>query len=265
MNKHAVLFGLNYSSDPSAKLRGCINDVINTETFLKENGFQHIERYTDDINDPHKEKTTGRGILGTLDQLAWKTYTQKIDFIWIHFSGHGTSIKDTSHDERDGLDECFVPSDYKQVGVIRDDTFKKIFRKFNARTRIFCLFDCCHSGTIGDLKYRYLNTDVTMNRLNPLITNYSAPCKANIVLMSGCSDNQTSADAFNVQHLGKFTGAMTSCLLTEMKKYKNLDQINIFDLLRDVRKLLKEKKFSQYPQLTSSFVFDFNKTFFFKL
>tara|TARA_B100001250_G_C19743398_1_gene764118 strand:+ start:740 stop:1459 length:720 start_codon:yes stop_codon:yes gene_type:complete len=239
--------------------------VINTETFLKENGFQHIERYTDDINDPHKEKTTGRGILDTLDRLAWKTYTQKIDFIWIHFSGHGTSIRDTSHDERDGFDECFVPSDYKQVGVIRDDTFKKIFRKFNARTRIFCLFDCCHSGTIGDLKYRYLNTDVTMNRLNPLITNYSAPCKANIVLMSGCSDDQTSADAFNVQHLGKFTGAMTSCLLLEMKKYKTLDEINIFHLLRDVRKLLKDKKFSQYPQLTSSFVFDLNKTFFFKL
>ena len=264
MNKHAVLFGLNYSKDPNAKLRGCINDVINTESILKEKGF-NVERYTDDDNDPRKYATTGRGILSALDKLAWQTYVKKIDFIWIHFSGHGTSIRDTSHDERDGLDECFVPSDYKRVGVISDDTFKKIFRKFNARTRIFCVFDCCHSGTIGDLKYRYLNSNVTMNRLNPVTENYSAPCKANIVVMSGCSDDQTSADAFNVQRLGKFTGAMTSCLLTGIKKYKNLEIINIFDLLNDVRKLLRDKQFSQYPQLTSSFVFDFDKQFYFKL
>lgn len=262
MSKEAILFGLNYANDPQARLRGCINDVKNMETFLKAKEFDVINMYTDDDQDARKERTTGRGILRTLDEMAWKSYTKKIDFLWIHFSGHGTSIKDESSDERDGKDECFVPSDYNKVGVIRDDLFKKIFRKFSPRTRIFCVFDCCHSGTIGDLKYKYIDRNM---QLIPIMDNVSTPCKAPIVILSGCKDVQTSADAYNVQNLGKFTGAMTSCLLTEMDKYRDYTSIDIFDLLQNVRTLLINKKFSQYPQLTSSFVFDIKSKLYFNL
>lgn len=262
MNKEAILFGLNYSKHPDARLRGCINDVKNVETFLKANAFSTVRTYTDDDIDPQRERTTGRGIVRTLDEMAWRSYTKKIDFLWIHFSGHGTSVKDQSRDERDGMDECFVPSDYDRVGVIRDDLFKKLFRKFSPRTRIFCVFDCCHSGTIGDLKYKYI--DRNNMQLVPIVDNVSTPCKAPIVIFSGCKDTQTSADAFNVQHLGKFTGAMTSCLLTELGKHKCYTNVDIFELLINVRKLLREKRFSQYPQLTSSFVFDEHKKFYFK-
>ena len=34
-----------------------------------------------------------------------------------------------------------------------------------------------------------------------------------VLTLSGCMDDQTSADAFNVMGDGRYSGAMTSCLL----------------------------------------------------
>jgi hypothetical protein len=43
------------------------------------------------------------------------------DAVFLHYSGHGTKIKDLDGDEDDGFDEALVPVDYKQAGLIIDD------------------------------------------------------------------------------------------------------------------------------------------------
>ena len=68
-------------------------------------------------------------------------------------------------------------------------------------------------------------------------------------MISGCMDNQTSADAYNVQGKREFSGAMTSCLLLTLSQDKK-----IFNVMYKLRSLLRQKGFTQYPQLASSYV-----------
>ena len=214
----AVLFGINYVRTPSARLRGCVNDVKNVAKYLKDSEqYDDVRVYSDEDDET---KTRGQHIVNTLYKLSVQSHVEHLEKVWIHFSGHGTHIQDTSGDEQDGQDECIVPSDFKYSGIIRDDTIKSILKMFNKDTNITCIFDCCHSGTIGDLKYLYKNG-------KPVIENTGSKCQANVCMISGCMDKQTSADAFNVQGKRQYSGAMTSCLLNALKN----DNKNIFFVL----------------------------------
>jgi hypothetical protein len=119
-----------------------------------------------------------------------------------------------------------------------------VLRYFNRNTKVTCVFDCCHSGTVCDLKYVYNGSNRT-----PTQASKGSKCQANVCLISGCMDHQTSADAYNVQGKFQFSGAMTSCLLLALKEDKK-----IFNTLDRVRTILRQKGFSQYPLLSSSFV-----------
>jgi predicted transcriptional regulator len=72
-------------------------------------------------------------------------------------------------------------------------------------------------------------------------------------MISGCRDDQVSADAYNVSGKKQFSGAMTSCLL-ECIKYRKIvnNEVNVITLVNDVRSLLKQKGFSQIPIISSS-------------
>jgi metacaspase-1 len=51
------------------------------------------------------------------------------DAIFLHYSGHGTKVKDDDGDDKDGYDEALVPLDYKEVGLLRDDDLYDILVK----------------------------------------------------------------------------------------------------------------------------------------
>ena len=119
MTKIALLMGLNYRGS-SAELSGCIHDVVNTGKVLEEvYGYksEDILYMTDDS----EIKPTARNILAQLIRLSERTYQEDIKEIWVSYSGHGTYVKDVNDDEDDGKDECLVPLDYKESGMISDD------------------------------------------------------------------------------------------------------------------------------------------------
>lgn len=241
MKSKAILFGINYVNSPSARLRGCVNDVKNMGHFLKNTAkYDVVKIYTDEDNE---SKTRGHSIINSIYKLALDSHRFRLERVWIHFSGHGCGVYDRDGDEADGRDECIVPSDYHRVGIITDDLLKRVLRYFNKDTKVTCVFDCCHSGTIGDLKYQYVN-DYHFKEVNT-----SSKCQSKVLLLSGCMDNQTSADAYNVRGFRQFSGAMTSCLLYALKKDNRA-----LNVLTEMRKLLREKHFTQYPQMTSSFM-----------
>lgn len=254
MTRHAILFGLNYDATPDARLRGCINDVENMEKLLKtaDYGFQDVRVFTDMSM---SNRTTAQGILQEINNLARRSWSENMELAWIHYSGHGCSVRDRNMDERDRTDECLVPSDFKTAGVIPDDYIKDCLRNFNPKTKVICIFDCCHSGTIGDLKYRYFDANTKQ------IENRGRACPANIILFSGCNDDQTSADAYNVNRLFKYSGAMTSCLIMVLDEQCAL-RCRVFDLLEGLRKKLAERNFTQRPQLTSSYEIMSDETLF---
>lgn len=249
MQSKALLFGINYVYTPSSRLRGCVNDVKNMGAYLKDiEKYDEVKIYTDEDDET---KTRAESIVSKIYKLALDSHRYKLKRVWIHFSGHGCGIKDNDGDETDGQDECIVPSDYQRRGVITDDLIKRVLRYFHKNTNVTCVFDCCHSGTIGDLKFLYRN-----DRNVPEKVNKTSKCNANICLISGCMDSQTSADAYNVQGKRQFSGAMTSCLLMVLKE----NDKNLFSIMRKLRAMLAEKKFTQYPQLSSSFIIPSNYT-----
>ena len=255
MTRRAILFGLNYDATPEARLRGCINDVFNMEKLLKSEqyNFDNVDVFTDFYS---VNRTTAFNILQEINNLAIKSWSENLELAWIHYSGHGASLKDENSDENDGIDECLVPSDFLKHGYVSDDYIKECLKNFNPRTKVICVFDCCHSGTIGDLKYRYFNEDTKQ------VENKENSCPAKILSISGCMDDQTSADAYNVQNQFKYSGALTSCLIMVLNENNGLN-CNIFKLLSELCKKLEDKKFTQLPQLTSSYELNSEDTLFY--
>lgn len=234
----ALLFGINYVGTESA-LRGCANDVMNMGQFLREfGGFDDIQIYTDE-SDP--SQVTGDAIYRHLERLARESAQGRVDRVWIHYSGHGGQVRDWSGDERDNMDECILPVDFAQRDVITDDSIKRILRMFHPDTKVTCVFDCCHSGTICDLKYNYESCHKTC------VNSFADPCKADVCVISGCMDKQTSADAYNVRGRHTFSGAMTSCLLDVMR-YET-KSILVF---KELNTKLRYKGFEQVAQMSSS-------------
>lgn len=243
MKKAALLYGLNYADVAGSTLRGCVNDVINLSRFFSESGWTDVNVFTDNTS-AGKTECTHDGIMRNLNNLALRSWADELDVVWFSFSGHGSKQRDSDGDERDGFDEGLVPCDFRTRGLILDDEIRPILSRFNPRTHVIILTDCCHSGTICDLTFRY------PNRRTRVVE--SAPMRAKILKVSGCADSQTSADAWNVQGLNQMTGAMTSCFLLAVRE--NTERLqDVFVLVSAINSLLKVKGYSQIPQLTATY------------
>lgn len=241
----AFLFGLNYESHPSIALQGCINDVKNMAAFLQKELKMPCEVITDDVN---KKDTTCAGMMNKLYYIAATSWRENLDFVWIHYSGHGSYSVDRNGDEKDGRDECLVPIDVNFAGMIPDDCIKNVFSNMNPKTRVVFVCDSCHSGTMGDLKFSWVSPKlftVENNRVGDEV-------RARVITLSGCMDDELAADAYNVDGDRKFTGAMTSCLLMALRSSDKAVRTNVFSLLDAVRRNLVASGFTQKPKLCSS-------------
>ena len=241
--RKAVLFGLNYASHPTAKLSGCINDVQMMGALLREKMNIAVDVYTDDKS---AHDCSALGIITKLYEVAVQSWRDSLQYVYIHYSGHGSYVKDVNGDETDKQDECLVPSDFQTAGFITDDYINALFSYFNPSTRIVCVFDCCHSGTIGDVKYSWTAP------ASVIIENINCKAKAKIITLSGCMDDQTSADAYNILKDGKFCGALTACLLLVIKENPTIIS-DVFLLQIAVRQKLKDLQFPQLPKLCSTY------------
>jgi len=244
--KNALLIGINYTGTPN-ELNGCINDVESLKTKLKELKFNNINILTDNTS----LKPTKTNILLQLQKLLVES--NEGDILFFSYSGHGSSTIDRSGDETDGLDELLVPSD---LNAISDDLLKSVIKKYIKKNVIlYALFDCCHSGTIVDLKYQYYDSvNYDKFTINQKVEEFNN----NIIIISGCMDNQTSADAYINK---KFQGAMTWSFLEACKNNPN---ISLNNLLINMRELLKKSDYTQIPQLSSNKKININKNCFFK-
>jgi len=89
--------------------------------------------------------------------------------------------------------------------------------------------------------------------------------KANVIMFSGSKDDQTSADVFDISSFdlpsdagpGGAGGACTNSLLSILYHEENKDTTWI-EVLQKMHVMMKEKKFDQIPQLSSSRVKDLN-------
>lgn len=257
LRKAALLFGLNYTHTSGPHLHGCIRDVENMAAFLRDvHGFTDTRVYTDADESPAARAHTSKaGLLRHLRDFAAETRAASppIDFVWIHYSGHGSWIRDArrgaAKDESDGRDECLVPCDYETAGLLLDDELKTVWAQFAPGTRVVCVFDSCFSGTVADLKYSWGTSRVPVRKVEQ--AQDSPPSR--VIALSGCLDTQTSADALGLVPADATlaSGAMTSCLLMALSEPDAPN--DVFTVTARLRALLRSKGFSQVPLLTSSF------------
>jgi len=78
---------------------------------------------------------------------------------------------------------------------------------------------------------------------------------AEIIQFSGCKDNQTSADA-TINNVA--TGAMSYALISVLNKN---EELTYTELLTQIRQIMKEKRFTQIPQLSTSHPMNMNSKF----
>lgn len=250
--KKALLIGINYRNTDN-ELTGCINDVNELKNILvKKCGYEDITVVSDD----EKIKPKKDNILKSLKNII--NESEKCREIWIHYSGHGTSVKDLNKDEADGYDEVLVPLDFDKNGFIIDDDLNLIISKTKCNT--YVTFDCCHSGSALDLFY---NLSIQKNKL---IQSYELSQKQkktssnNIFMISGCMDDQTSEENQN-QVGGKFIqmGAMTSTLI-KILQINNFN-ITIGNLIIEMNKYMRMDKHSQIPVFSSNQNISLKKSF----
>jgi|688.fasta_scaffold119883_3 hypothetical protein len=243
-NKKALLIGINYTGT-SNELYGCINDANSIKERISKQGFNNINILTDLTS----KKATRNNILEEFKNLLMNC--QAGDFLFFLYSGHGSYTIDRNGDEKDGRDELIVSCDLQ--GVLDDELKALIQTHLKADTTLFALFDCCFSGSVLDLKYQFMDSldyDKFTENSKQLET------LGNVFMISGCTDNQTAADAV---FGGKAAGAMTWSLLESLKQKPN---VNWRELIKNMRDLLKTSQFTQIPQFSSGNFVDIDKEIF---
>ena len=120
-HRRAVLIGINYTGHRQGQLSGCHNDVKNIKRYLmKHQGFQEKDMLIlmDNPNGQYHAPTR-KNITDAFIRIT--QYSKPGDSVFIHYSGHGGRVRDTSGDEADGYDETLIPVDFRNAGQILDD------------------------------------------------------------------------------------------------------------------------------------------------
>ena len=234
-NKKALLVGINYTGT-SDELYGCINDVNSIKDRIAQNGFTDADITT--LTDLTDNKPTKHNILSELEKLL--VNSKEGDLLFFSYSGHGSYTLDRNGDEVDGYDELLVSSDLQ--GVTDDELKLVIQTHLKENVTLFAMIDSCYSGSVLDLKYQYIDS---LNYDEYTENDKQLDTVGNVFMISGCTDEQTSADAFINN---KYSGAMTWSLLEALKETPNCKWR---ELIKSMRDKLKQSEYEQVPQFSS--------------
>jgi metacaspase-1 len=223
----SIHIGLN-SVDPDGyggwdgQLVACEADAKDMAALAKEQGFTPATLLTADA--------TSSAILDAIQDAGKKLSDG--DILFLSYSGHGGQVPDANSDEDDRMDETWVAYDREIV----DDELYGAWSEFASGTRIVVLSDSCHSGTVtkavlDTVRPEAIDRTIQLNGSDPASRmkampadvgkrvyeehkdEYDAiqkkvpafddsPLDTSVLLISGCQDNQTSADG---QRNGLFT------------------------------------------------------------
>lgn len=295
MTKYALIIGISYQGT-SKYLRGTRNDVDCIINLLTKWGFEYsnITQLSDFKTKSPKDfgtvgsknpgtigpkdfgtknsgtvsskssGTTGHNELPTALNInkIFNAFVSKLkpnDIAFIYYSGHGTKMVSKNMVGKIYREEsCLVPLDHTKVGIINSETIRYYLNKAPKLCNIMCVFDCCNSGSVCNLKYHIFDTsykqDITLkmksynykewNRRQTINieTNNSEETKANVVCLSGSWTDQVSYDLGN-------NGALTYIFLNVIEKY-DLSKLKLKYLLQNTRGGMLNLRVRQTPQLT---------------
>jgi len=204
------------------QLTACEFDANDMEALAKTQGFTKVSKRL-------TKRATRNRVLSDIKAAAKKL--KRDDIFFLTYSGHGGQVPNTGNDfEPDGYDETWCLYD----GELIDDELYAALKQFVRGVRIFVLSDSCHSGTVlraiqfsalgvkpvrprmmpREVALRvYMDHEKFYDKLQQRSATKRTRMDATAILISGCQDNQTSAD-------GDRNGLFTETLLAVWKNGK---------------------------------------------
>lgn len=281
--KRALIIGLGEQQDKAWNKINGDKDVPLVQAMLKNAGFKSV---TTLVN----RQATKVGIVREFKRMT--ASCKHGDVVYIHYSGHGQQMTDVHNDERDGLDECWIPYDacrkasanYHGEKHLTDDELNvylnAIRHKIGAKGKLLVVIDACHSGdgTRGDedevvrgvedtLKVDSLNARglyETFEMLKSLfmgdkdkekiINDKAKPLAERWITISACRSDQV-----NVEMKSPAVGKLTYALWTELK---NSDKVSNGEFMKRIRKFVNRNTSSrpQQPEMTGEDINKYNIT-----
>lgn len=256
--KRALVVGVDYRSQ-SIALNGCASDAYAWASYFEGAGYA-VTLLVDDSQplwedrlawaQKHGEPTgspTRENILCSLVQMI----TSGAEELAFTFSGHGTQQADTSGDEADGMDEVLCPVDVQDGEYVTDDALRGAWQMMRPRQRAVVILDCCHSGTGMDLPYQLYERGGQAYRFVREARD-SGDTPGDVLLLSGCQDNQTAAESSSYNAVMRRTesrGALSVAALKVLNARRG--RVGVAQLLSEVRQALRAGGYTQTAQVSS--------------
>ena len=281
--KRALVIGLGEQQDMAWNKINGDKDVPLVQGMLKNAGFKSV---TVLVN----RQATKTGIIGAFRKMA--ASCKQGDVVYVHYSGHGQQMTDVHNDEKDGLDECWIPYDaYRNASAtyhgekhLTDDELNvylnAIRHKIGAKGKLLVVIDACHSGdgTRGDEDevVRGVEDTLVVDSLNArglyeafemvkslfmgdndkekIINHKAKPLAERWITISACRSDQV-----NVEMKSPAVGKLTYALWKELK---NSDKVNNDEFIRRIRKFVNRNTSSrpQQPEMTGEDINKYNIT-----
>lgn len=204
------------------------------------------------------------------------------DIVYVHYSGHGQQMKDVHNDEKDGLDECWIPYDAYRKPCKKDRGEKHltddevnyylntIRDKIGDKGKMLVVIDACHSGdgTRGDDGEVVRGVEEIFDAIKSFIWGTSSSDKGNKkVVNPNAKENRERwitlsacrSDQVNVEMKSPAVGKLTYALWKELK---NSDKVNNDEFMRRIRKFVNRNTSSrpQQPEMTGEDINKYNIT-----
>ena len=281
--KRALVIGLGEQQDKAWNKINGDKDVPFVQAMLKNAGFKSV---TTLVN----RQATKVGIVEAFKRLT--ASCKQRDVVCIHYSGHGQQMTDVHNDEKDGLDECWIPYDacrkasatYHGEKHLTDDELNvylnAIRNKIGAKGKLLVVIDACHSGdgTRGedDEIVRGVEDTLVVDSLNArglyetfeaiksffvgdkgkenVINTKANPLAERWITISACRSDQVNIE-MKKPTVGKLSYAL-------WKELKNSDKVNNDEFIRRIRKFVNRNTSSrpQQPEMTGEDIYKYNIT-----
>ena len=274
--RRALVIGIGQQED---KAWGKINgdkDVVYVEAMLKAAKYKEVN-----ITMLVNGQATKNGIVKAFKGLV--SQCKVGDIVYVHYSGHGQQMKDVHNDEKDGLDECWIPYDAYRKPCKKDRGEKHltddevnyylntIRDKIGDKGKMLVVIDACHSGdgTRGDDDEVVRGVEDIFDAIKSFIWGTSSSDKGNKkVVNPNAKENRERwitlsacrSDQVNVEMKSPAVGKLTYALWKELK---NSDKVNNDEFMRRIRKFVNRNTSSrpQQPEMTGEDINKYNITY----
>ena len=281
--KRALVIGLGEQQDKAWNKINGDKDVPFAQVMLKNAGFKSV---TTLVN----QQATKVGIVGAFKRMT--ASCKQGDVVYIHYSGHGQQMTDIHNDEKDGLDECWIPYDacrkasatYHGEKHLTDDELNvylnAIRNKIGTKGKLLVVIDACHSGdgTRGEDNeiVRGVEDTLIVDSLNArglyetfeaiksffmgnngkknIINTKANPLPERWITISACKSNQV-----NFEMKKPTVGKLTYALWTELK---NSDKVSNGEFMKRIKRFVNRNTSSrpQQPEMTGEDIKKYNIT-----